>query len=340
MKADIKTILEDFKNGKMVILLDDEDRENEGDLIIAADKITPEAVNFMATFGKGLICLTLTRDKCKKLDLPLMVSANNDKHSTNFTLSIEAAVGVTTGISASDRATTIKTAVNSNATKDDIVSPGHIFPLMARDGGVLTRAGHTEAGCDLARLCGLEPASVIVEILNDDGTMARRDDIEKFAKKHNIKWGTIEDLISYRLENEKTIIQKSSENFESLYGNFTKLTYQDNIYNLEHTVLISGEIGETTNVRVHMQDIVSDILGKTSSLGVADALNYISKNSGVFLLLNKDNNLQDDEKTFGIGAQILADVGVKSMNIISRNANYKPNTFKGFGLTINQIINI
>jgi len=205
MKATIEEILEDYKQGKMIILMDDEDRENEGDLIIPAATCTKEDINFMATHGRGLICLTLTQERCKQLNLPLMVAQNNDVNGTNFTVSIEAVEGVTTGISAADRAKTVLDAVAKDATAADIVQPGHIFPLMAQPGGVLIRAGHTEAGCDLARLAGYEPASVIVEILNEDGTMARRDDLEVFAKKHDIRWGTIEDLISYRVENEKTI---------------------------------------------------------------------------------------------------------------------------------------
>ena len=191
MKASIKDILKDYKQGKMIILMDDEDRENEGDLIIPAATCTKEDINFMATHGRGLICLTLTQERCKQLNLPLMVAQNNDAHGTNFTVSIEAVSGVTTGISAADRAKTVLDAVAPNATPKDIAQPGHIFPLMAQPGGVLIRAGHTEAGCDLARLAGLEPASVIVEILNEDGSMARRDDLEIFAKKHEIKWRTI-----------------------------------------------------------------------------------------------------------------------------------------------------
>ena len=229
MKATIEEILEDYKNGKMIILMDDEDRENEGDLIIPAATVTKEDINFMATHGRGLICLTLTQDRCKQLDLPLMVAQNNDVNGTNFTVSIEAVEGVTTGISAADRAKTVLDAVAPDAKPSDIVQPGHIFPLMAQPGGVLIRAGHTEAGCDLARLAGLEPASVIVEILNEDGSMARRDDLEIFAKKHNIKWGTIEDLISYRIENEKTIERINERNFETKHGTFRLVSFLDSI---------------------------------------------------------------------------------------------------------------
>ena len=203
--ASSEEIIEEIQQGKMVVLVDDEDRENEGDLIMAAQWVRPEDINFMAAYGRGLVCLTLTRERCQQLNLPLMVTQTNDKHSTNFTLSIEAAEGVTTGISAADRAVTIRKAVASNATPSDLVQPGHVFPIMAQPGGVLSRAGHTEAGCDLARLAGLEPAAAIVEILNPDGTMARRSDLEVFAKQHNLKMGTIADLIEYRIKNEKTV---------------------------------------------------------------------------------------------------------------------------------------
>jgi 3,4-dihydroxy 2-butanone 4-phosphate synthase/GTP cyclohydrolase II len=220
MKASIKELLEDYKQGKMIILMDDENRENEGDLLIAAEKVTKEDVNFMATHGRGLICLTLTQQRCQQLNLPLMVSKNSDLHSTNFTVSIEAATGVTTGISAADRAKTILDAVAKNAKPLDIVQPGHIFPLMAQQGGVLIRAGHTEAGCDLARLAGFEPASVIVEILNDDGSMARSADLQEFGKKHGIKLGHIADLIHYRVENEKTVERISQRPFNTKYCKF------------------------------------------------------------------------------------------------------------------------
>jgi len=199
----LEELVEDIRQGKMVILMDDEDRENEGDLLMAATMVRPEDINFMATHGRGLICLTLSEDRCKQLNLPLMVDANKASHGTNFTMSIEAAEGVTTGISAADRSRTIQAAVASNARPKDIVQPGHIFPLQAEPGGVLSRAGHTEAGCDLARIAGFEPAAVIVEIMNDDGTMARREDLEAFAKKHDLKIGTIADLIHYRLVTEK-----------------------------------------------------------------------------------------------------------------------------------------
>jgi len=354
MKASIEEILEDYKNGKMIILMDDEDRENEGDLIIPAVKVTKEDINFMATHGRGLICFTLTQDRCKQLDLPLMVQQNNDVNGTNFTVSIEAVEGVTTGISAADRAKTVQDAVAPDAKPSDIVQPGHIFPLMAQPGGVLIRAGHTEAGCDLARLAGLEPASVIVEILNEDGTMARRDDLEIFAKKHNIKWGTIEDLISYRIENEKTIERINERNFETKYGTFKLVSFLDSIHNETHLALVKGEITADNDacVRVHMEDTFRDVLQEESiGFGVDAALEYISKSgSGVFLLLRKQTDKSilenidninkksggDDIKTYGVGAQILSDLGVKKMKILG--SPRKLHGLKGFGLEVSEYV--
>ncbi|PVV25585.1 MAG: 3,4-dihydroxy-2-butanone-4-phosphate synthase, partial [gamma proteobacterium symbiont of Ctena orbiculata] len=220
-------IIEDLRQGKMVIIMDDEDRENEGDLVMAAECVTPEAINFMARYGRGLICLTLTKEHCGQLRLPLMVTTDDELSATNFTVSIEAAEGVTTGISAADRSTTILAAVAPEAKPQDLVQPGHIFPLMAQPGGVLVRAGHTEAGCDLARLAGHSPAAVIVEILNEDGTMARRPDLEKFAADFNLKIGTIADLIHYRVKNETTIERVSECNFPTQFGDFRLVAYQD-----------------------------------------------------------------------------------------------------------------
>ena len=262
MTVSVEELLEDYKQGKMIILMDDEGRENEGDLLIAAEKVTKEDINFMATHGRGLICLTLTQGRCQQLNLPLMVSQNSDLHSTNFTISIEAASGVTTGISASDRAKTILDAVAKDAKPIDIVQPGHVFPLMAQQGGVLIRAGHTEAGCDLARLAGFEPASVIVEILNEDGSMARSSDLEKFGKKHEIKVGNIADLIHYRVENEKTIERISQRPFITKYGEFKLYSYLDTIHNDIHIALVKGTINESNepHVRVHMENIFKDVL--------------------------------------------------------------------------------
>ncbi len=350
MKATIEEILEDYKQGKMIILMDDEDRENEGDLIIPAATCTKEDINFMATHGRGLICLTLTQERCKQLNLPLMVAQNNDANGTNFTVSIEAVEGVTTGISAADRAKTVLDAVAKDAKPSDIVQPGHIFPLMAQPGGVLIRAGHTEAGCDLARLSGFEPASVIVEILNEDGSMARRDDLEIFAKKHGIKWGTIEDLISYRVEHEKTIERINEREFKTEYATFRLVSFLDSIHNETHLALVKGDITEdsTTYVRVHMEDTFKDVLHESNpSFGVGSALKRIAKaDSGVFLLLRKQteksilqnidstvrDNSGDDIKTYGVGAQILSDLGVKKMKILG--SPRKLHGLKGFGLEV------
>lgn len=339
MKATIKQILNDYKQGKMIILVDDEDRENEGDLIIPAATVTKEDINFMATHGRGLICLTLTQERCQQLNLPLMVSQNFDANGTNFTVSIEAATGVTTGISAADRAKTVLDAVAKDAKPKDIVQPGHIFPLMAQPGGVLIRAGHTEAGCDLARLAGYEPASVIVEILNEDGTMARRDDLEVFAQKHNIKWGTIEDLISYRVENEKTIERINEREFQTQYATFRLISFLDSIHNETHLALVKGDIAHdgTTCVRVHMENVLTDILQERSlALSATDALKYIAdKNSGVFLLLRQHKS-SNDVKTYGVGAQILSDLGVGKMCLLGSPRKF--NALKGFGLEVVEYI--
>jgi len=343
----IEEILDDLSQGKMVIIMDDEDRENEGDLILAADKITPEAVNFMAKYGRGLICLTLSKEHCQQLRLPLMVNDNYAVHGTNFTVSIEAAEGVTTGISAADRAVTVKAAVAPNAQPQDLVQPGHIFPLMAQPGGVLVRAGHTEAGCDLARLAGLSAASVIVEILNEDGTMARRPDLEVFAREHDLKIGTIADLIHYRVRNEKTIERVTECDLPTDFGDFKLISYQDNIDKELHLVLIKGEVtpDEPTLVRVHMQNSLCDLFATKHSgcsWPLHNAMRQISKaGSGVIVVLRnhdtareiaqrmKDFELHAPEdavperdnsralRTYGVGAQILADLGVHKMRVLS-----------------------
>ena len=354
MKATIKEIIEDYKQGKMIILMDDENRENEGDLLIAAEKVSKEDINFMATHGRGLICLTLTQERCQLLNLPLMVSQNSDLQSTNFTVSIEAASGVTTGISAADRTKTIVAAVAKDAKPLDIVQPGHVFPLMAQQGGVLIRAGHTEAGCDLARLAGFEPASVIVEILNDDGSMARNADLHKFGKKHGIKVGTIADLIHYRVENEKSIERISQRPFETKYGKFELYSYLDRIHNDLHIALVKGVIDESSEpyVRVHMENIFKDVLQEYKrGFSVNSALNKISEvETGVFLLLRKQDNQailenidnqdyssKDDGRTFGIGAQILADLGVTNMKSLGNPRKWPG--LDGFGLNITEYIN-
>jgi 3,4-dihydroxy 2-butanone 4-phosphate synthase/GTP cyclohydrolase II len=362
MISPIEEIIEDYRQGKMVILMDDEDRENEGDLMVPADTVTPEDINFMAKYGRGLICLTLTEEKCRQLHLPLMVRDNRDPHGTNFTVSIEAARGVTTGISAHDRAVTIRTAVKPDAKPDDIVTPGHVFPLMARAGGVLTRAGHTEAGCDLARLAGHQPASVIVEIMNEDGTMARRDDLERFAKEHGLKMGTIADLIQYRLKHEKTIERVAECNLPTEYGDFRLVGYEDIVEHKAHFALVKGSIDPDTPtlVRVHMQDTLCDLFHATREecgWPLREAMHQISEaGRGVIVVLRKkesdtalldkiqhyalkDRGIEppeaepnDDQKTFGLGAQILADLGLKKLRIIGSYTRL--NALSGFGLEI------
>ncbi len=358
----IEEIIDDLRQGKMVILMDDEDRENEGDLIMAASMVRPEDINFMARYGRGLICLTLTKERCAQLKLPLMVSNNNEKHGTAFTLSIEAAHGVTTGISAYDRAHTVRTAVAPNAGPDDIVQPGHIFPLMARPGGVLTRAGHTEAGCDLARLAGLEPSSVIVEILNEDGTMARRPDLEIFAKQHGIKMGTIADLIHYRLQNEPTVERVAECKMPTEFGEFRLIAYRDLIEREMHMALVKGDVDavQPTLVRVHMQSTMCDLFTNSRSdcgWPLRRAMEYISEQgSGVAVILRqpesaeelirhiKDYQLEDegvsmprqgkgaDLRTYGIGAQILLDLGVRRMRVMS--SPKRMHGLPGFGLEV------
>ncbi|MCI3909924.1 bifunctional 3,4-dihydroxy-2-butanone-4-phosphate synthase/GTP cyclohydrolase II [Pseudomonas viridiflava] len=259
----IEDIIEDYRQGKMVLFVDDEDRENEGDLLLAADCCSPEAISFMAREARGLICLTLTDEHCQRLGLEQMVPSNGSVFSTAFTVSIEAATGVTTGISAADRARTVQAAVNPQAVPEDLVQPGHIFPLRAREGGVLTRAGHTEAGCDLARLAGFTPASVIVEVMNDDGTMARRPDLERFAEKHGIRIGTIADLIHYRLSTEHTIVRIGERELPTVHGNFRLFTYEERIEGGVHMAMVMGDVrrDEATLVRVHVVDPLRDLVG-------------------------------------------------------------------------------
>ncbi|MGY0595223.1 MAG: 3,4-dihydroxy-2-butanone-4-phosphate synthase, partial [Paraglaciecola chathamensis] len=338
-------IIEDIRLGKMVILMDDEDRENEGDLIMAAECVTPKDINFMVTHARGLVCLPMTAERCKRLNLPLMVDNNGAQFSTNFTVSIEAREGVTTGISAADRARTILAAVAPDATANDIVQPGHIFPLIAKEGGVLNRAGHTEAGVDLPRLAGLEPASVIVEILNEDGTMARGPELQEFAKKHDLKIGTIADLIEYRNLNETTIEQVAKCKLPTEYGEFDLVTFKDSIDNQVHFALSKGDINanEPTLVRVHLHNTLSDLLGSERaierSMNLPQALKRIAAEGGVLVLLGKDEDLLTQVKQFeaedngekpvgaawsgtsrtvGVGSQILASLGVKKMRLLSR----------------------
>ena len=354
----IGDILAELAAGRMVVIMDDEDRENEGDLIMAAEKCRPEDINFMARYGRGLICLTLTRERCKQLRLPLMVSDTDKNHTTNFTLSIEAAEGVTTGISAYDRAHTVRTAVRPDAQPEDLKQPGHIFPLMSQPGGVLTRAGHTEAGCDLARLAGLEPASVIVEILNEDGSMARRADLEKFAKEHKLKIGTIADLIRYRIEKEKTVERIAEHVVPTEFGEFRCAVYEDRVNKTLHLALTAGKLkpGEPTLVRVHLQNTLGDVLGaQWESLGwpLRNAMRRIAKEGGVLIILRQPEEPGElvqrlrgatdtapaeepagatELRTYGVGAQILLDLGVTRMRVLSQPK--KMHGISGFGLEV------
>ena len=356
----VEEIIEDLSQGKMVIIVDDEDRENEGDFLMAASKVKPEDINFMVTHGRGLVCLTLRAERCQQLNLPLMNEATDEEHGTNFTISIEAAEGVTTGISAYDRALTIRAAVAPDATANDIVLPGHIFPIKAQPGGVLTRAGHTEAGCDLASLAGLEPAAVIVEILNEDGSMARRDDLVKIAEQHDLKMGTIEDLIRYRIQNEKTVKRVYENTLSTEFGDFNVVAFRDQATKNIHLALVKGDIApeNAVRVRVHLEDDLCDALPLTEKgcgWPLRDAMKYIAdQGEGVIVLLreihNKKNILDrleqlhqetDDQadkdapqdlRTFGIGAQILTDLGVRKMRVMSAPKRF--HGLAGFGLEI------
>ena len=363
--SDIEDIIADIAAGKMVIMVDDEDRENEGDMIMAAAKIRAEDVNYMATHGRGLVCLTLERERCKQLRLPLMVSDTDQHHATNFTISIEAAEGITTGISAHDRARTIQAAVAPGAKPEHLSQPGHIFPVMSQPGGVLTRAGHTEAGCDLARLAGLEPAAAIVEILNEDGTMARRPDLERFAKKHRIRIGTIADLIRYRLEKERNVERIAEQVIETEHGEFTMHCYDDHINHSVHVALVKGDLGavNTPLVRVHLQDTLGDVMGVQSrSLGwpLHSAIERIAKEeAGVIVLLRDQETSRDfmdsveslgqhrgdlDERrsgdmvlrTYGVGAQILRDLGLSRIRVLSAPKHMY--AISGFDLEITEYV--
>ena len=362
----IPEILEDIQAGRMVVLMDDEDRENEGDLIMAASKVRPEDINFMARYGRGLICLPLTRERCQQLNLPLMVNNNQARFATNFTVSIEAAEGITTGISAYDRAHTIRTAVKPDAAPHDLSQPGHVFPLMTQPGGVLTRAGHTEASVDLALLAGLEPAAVLVEILNEDGSMARRPQLEVFAREHGLKIGTIADLIHYRMQTERSIEQVSRHEVETDFGPFALHTYRDTIEGKLHLALMRGEPdpGEGFLVRVHVQNPLSDVLSIRRSdfgLPVRTALAEIAeRNSGLVLVLgghgtdaellrqiqqepepsvvaSGDDRRSRELRSYGIGAQIIADLGVRKMRVLS--APWKLTGLAGFGLEVTEYVN-
>jgi 3,4-dihydroxy 2-butanone 4-phosphate synthase/GTP cyclohydrolase II len=353
--SDIADIVADIKHGKMVILVDEEDRENEGDLILAADFVSAEHVNFMAREGRGLICLTLTEARCRQLNLPLMVERNRSSHGTNFTVSIEAAEGVTTGISAQDRAHTVKVAVAPDAKPSDVVQPGHIFPLMAQTGGVLIRAGHTEAGCDLAAMAGLTPATVICEVLKDDGTMARLPDLVEFGRRHGIRIGTIADLIHYRSRHESLVLRGGERDIATAHGTFRLVAFTDKAIGGTHLALVLGTISaaDETLVRVHEPLSVMDLLDNgpgAHSWSVDSALRAIAKQGrGVVVFLNCQDAGQGliermgagggkpaqgrvDLRNHGIGAQILRELGVGKMRLMAKPR--KMPSMTGFGLEV------
>ena len=357
LKNNIIEIIEDIKNGKMVIILDDESRENEGDLICAADLVTPEIINFMASKGRGLICLPMSTNLCDKYDLQMMTSNNKAANRTAFTVSIEAAEGITTGISAADRAYTIRTAVNKDSKASDIVQPGHIFPLKAMEGGVLSRAGHTEAACDLAKLAGLQSAGVICEIMNDDGTMARRDDLIKFGKDNNIKVGTIADLIDYRLSSDSTVEAIHEKDVSNEFGDFKLIVWRDIINDEYHFSLSKGNLQsiESPLVRVQTHSILQDTLG-IEALGknwsIRKSLERISKEeAGLFVLINhRDaksywlNKLEDKEvepkanrRVIGVGSQILRALDLKKISVLGTPTKY--NAVSGFNIEITGFVN-
>jgi 3,4-dihydroxy 2-butanone 4-phosphate synthase/GTP cyclohydrolase II len=339
--SSIPDIIAEIEAGRMVVLVDEEDRENEGDLLMAAEFVTPEAINFMAKHGRGLICLTLTEERCRQLELPLMVISNRSQLGTNFTVSIEAARGVTTGISTADRARTVQAAVKRDARPEDVVQPGHVFPLMAQKGGVLVRAGHTEAGCDLAQLAGLVPAAVICEVLRDDGEMARLPDLLEFAERYGLKVGTIADLIHYRSRTESLVTRVAERPLETPYGRFRIVAYSDLTANEVHVALVKGEVtpGKEILVRVHEPLSVMDLLDAAShahSWNLNEALRTIAAaGSGVIVLLHRSETGEAllarlevtpsepvappkmDLRTYGIGAQILKDLGVTKMKLMA-----------------------
>ena len=354
----IPEIVAEMQAGRMVVLVDEEDRENEGDLVLAAQHVSPEAINFMAMHARGLICLTLTRARCEQIGLKPMVQHNGSSHGTAFTVSIEAAEGVSTGISAADRALTTRVAVAPHAKPTDIVQPGHVFPLMAQDGGVLMRAGHTEAGCDLAALAGLEPAAVICEIMNDDGTMARLPDLERFATQHGLKIGAIADLIEYRSRTESLIERMDERPMQTPFGTFQALLYRDRAGSGVHLALVHGKPAvarEAVLVRVHEPLSALDLLdaqATTHSWNLPQALARISQaEAGVAVLLNAGESaaglLQHFAalhqpvpprgaaaalRTYGIGAQILRDLGVRRMRLLA--APRKMPSMTGYGLEV------
>lgn len=353
-------IVTELRAGRMVILVDEEDRENEGDLVLAAEFVTPEAINFMAKYGRGLICLTLTEERCNQLDLAMMTSRNGTSYGTNFTVSIEAAEGVTTGISAADRSRTVQAAVAPDAKASDIVQPGHIFPLKAQKGGVLMRAGHTEAGCDFAELAGLTPAAVICEIMKDDGTMARLPDLIEFAQQHNLKIGTIADLIHYRSQNESIVERIAERPMQTAFGTFKTIAYRDKPSGGAHLALVHGDLAPDleTLVRVHQPVSILDLLetkATTHSWNIASAMAAMQKaERGAMVLLNCEESAEQmfsqfaalnnpdikpaaranrlDLRTYGIGAQILKDLGVGKMKLLA--SPRKMPSMTGFNLEV------
>ena len=354
--APIQEIVAELKAGRMVILVDEEDRENEGDLVMAAEHVTPEAINFMVKHARGLVCLTLTDARCRQLGLKQMVSDNQTPHGTAFTVSIEAAEGVTTGISAADRAVTIQAAVAKNAMPADIIQPGHIFPLRAQPGGVLVRAGHTEAGCDLCAMAGLEPASVICEILKEDGTMARLPDLLEFAKEHQLKIGAIADLIHYRAANERLVEREGEREIATPFGNFRLVVFRDKISRATHLSLSRGDIRADAETLVRVHEPISlvdalDMTGAGHAYSVHGALKILAqeKTAGVVVLLHRPESADDlaaralpadtapparkfDLRNYGTGAQILRDLGVGKMKLLATPR--KMPAMDGFGLEV------
>ncbi len=353
--SSIDEIIEDARNGKMFILVDDEGRENEGDLVIPAQMATPAAVNFMAKHGRGLICLSMTTKRCEELRLPLMTSHNQTRHGTAFTLSIEAKEGVTTGISAADRARTISVAIDPARSREDLATPGHIFPLMARDGGVLVRAGHTEAAVDISRLAGLIPAGVICEIMNDDGSMSRMPDLVQFAQLHNIKIATIADLIAYRRRKERLVRVETEAPFTSKYGGQWQLrVYLDNISGTEHVAMVKGNVAgtEPVMVRMHQVNVLTDLFGDASTPKTGELHNAMDQiaadGRGVVVVLRDQPNTRLSERIkaqvngddgparlmdYGVGAQVLVDLGVQNM-ILLTNTSKNVIGLDGYGLKI------
>jgi len=357
LKSPIEDVIADARNGRMVILVDDEDRENEGDLVIPAQMATPDTINFMAKYGRGLICLTLTNERVQELGLPMMTRRNRQRNATAFTVSIEAREGVSTGISAPDRAHTIATAIDPAKGQADIVTPGHVFPLAARNGGVLVRAGHTEAAVDIARLAGLNPSGVICEIMNDDGTMARRDDLVKFAQRHGLKIATIADLIAYRRRHDRIVERKLETEFESIHGGrFNMAIYVNTVAYAEHVALWKGDpaADEPVLVRMHAMNALDDVLGDATSPKVGDlhnAMEIIGRaGRGVVVLIREPSatSLSDllrarlgqgqggggELRDYGVGAQILLDLGVRDMILLTNSRRTVVGLEEGYGLRI------